>query len=141
MSAAAIKATFSDFRVVKTRGVCQLILEVPLEAADAALITLGGLPRPDQERWVGVARLGHSEAGVVVPERYRQAFHELPMSQQAAIKCDDARFQKYMRAEDGADCAHRVREACGVASRADIKPDTPAGYRWVTVLRGFEGYR
>ncbi len=37
-----ICATFSDFRLVKGRKVCQLVCEVPLEQADAALAALGG---------------------------------------------------------------------------------------------------
>lgn len=53
----AISATFSDFRIVKGRKVAQLIFETPLEAADEALRMLGGLPRPDAERWVGIAPL------------------------------------------------------------------------------------
>lgn len=52
-----ICATFSDFRLVKGRKVCQLVCEVPLEQADAALAALGGLPNPHAERWVGIVPL------------------------------------------------------------------------------------
>jgi hypothetical protein len=48
---------FTDFKLVKTRNVAQVIVEVPIEAADHALATLGGLPRADQSPWVAVARL------------------------------------------------------------------------------------
>ena len=40
---AAIKATFSDFKLIKTRKVAQLVMEIPVEQADAALKALGGL--------------------------------------------------------------------------------------------------
>lgn len=53
----AFKATFADFRLIKGRKVAQVIVEVPLEEADNALAALGGLPRPDLDRWVAVARL------------------------------------------------------------------------------------
>ena len=36
----AIKATFSDFKLIKGRKVAQLIFEVPIEATDAALAAL-----------------------------------------------------------------------------------------------------
>ena len=51
----AIRATYSDVKLVKTRKVFQLIFEVPIEDADNALRVLGGLPRPAAERWVGIA--------------------------------------------------------------------------------------
>jgi hypothetical protein len=54
---AAIQASFSDFRLIKGRKTAQLILEIPIEGADAALAALGGIPQPHSERWVGVARL------------------------------------------------------------------------------------
>lgn len=52
-----ICASFSDFKLIKGRKVCQLVCEVPLEQADAALIALGGLPNPHAERWVGIVPL------------------------------------------------------------------------------------
>lgn len=52
-----ICASFSDFKLIKGRKVCQLVCEVPLEQADAALAALGGLPNPHAERWVGIVPL------------------------------------------------------------------------------------
>jgi hypothetical protein len=50
-----LNASFADFKIVKTRGVAQLVFEVDLAQADAALALLGGVPRPEQERWVSIA--------------------------------------------------------------------------------------
>jgi hypothetical protein len=47
---AAIKATFSDFRLIKGRKQAQLVLEVPIEQADNALAALGGIPQPHSDR-------------------------------------------------------------------------------------------
>jgi hypothetical protein len=58
---AAFSATFSDLKVVKTRGVAQFIFEAPLEAADHALNVLGGMPQPMKERWVAIARMEKPE--------------------------------------------------------------------------------
>lgn len=54
---AAIRASFSDFRIIKGRKQAQLILEVPIEEADNALAVLGGIPQPQSDCWVAVARL------------------------------------------------------------------------------------
>jgi hypothetical protein len=65
MTAAAIKAAFADWRPVKSRGVLQLIMEVPVEQTEHILKTLGA-PIPGQETWVGVALLS-PEASKVEP--------------------------------------------------------------------------
>lgn len=59
---AAIAGTFADFKLIKTRSACQLVIEVAIENADAALSALGGVPQPGQEKPVAVARL-EPEAG------------------------------------------------------------------------------
>ena len=54
---AAFSATYSDWKVIKTRQVVQIVLEVPLKAADHAYNVLGGMPNFESEKWFGVARL------------------------------------------------------------------------------------
>ena len=60
--ATPIKATFSDFRIIRGRKVASLCFEVPIEGADAALAALGGLPRPDAERWYAIVALAQHAA-------------------------------------------------------------------------------
>jgi hypothetical protein len=138
---AVTKATFADFRIIKTRKTAQLILELPIENADAALIALGGLPRSDAERWVAIARL--NDIDQIRKEKAHRAFHELPFPQQAALKSKDETFQSWINggypSEQG--CAVAIRNHCGVNSRADILQGTEAGERWLGLLREFEGVR
>src|SRR5262245_8254721 len=49
--------TFEDIKIIKSRGVAQIICEVALEKADEALATLGGIPIPGKSRWVAIAAL------------------------------------------------------------------------------------
>lgn len=143
----AISATFSDFRIVKGRKVAQLIFETPLEAADEALRMLGGLPRPDAERWVGIAPLKAKPTAAPAPvandapPKERRPFHTLPRSQQAALLCNDHRFWWWLSdkedrrigppppghppyVETEQEAADAVRSMCGVASRRDLdQPD------------------
>lgn len=100
----AIAATFADFRPVKSRGVYQIILEVPAERANDALIALGGLPLFGSEQWVGVAPLVGKPQAEQQPSpppspekaKERRPFHTLPRSQQAAILINDAAFQSWV---------------------------------------------
>jgi hypothetical protein len=57
----ALRAAFADFKLVRTRGVAQLVMEVPIEEADAALALLGGVPKAAAEKWVGIAPLLESD--------------------------------------------------------------------------------
>lgn len=156
----AIRATFSDFKIVRTRSVVQLIFEIPIELADASLATLGGLPRSDSERWVGIARLDerkfdaegnlpdedknyHEGESVIVDEmRKRRPFCELKFSQQAGIKSSDLKFQLWLSnlpvGKESEDAASAIRAFCGVETRANIIPGTRAGDRWIELLRMYE---
>ncbi len=94
----AIRATYSDLKLVKTRKVLQLIFEVPIEEADNALRVLGGMPRADAETWVGIAPITE-EAATRAPTRAdkpKRRMAELSRAQQAGILCNDARFHQFL---------------------------------------------
>jgi hypothetical protein len=115
MTEAAFMGVFSDFKLIKTRSVCQLIIEVPLEQADKCLAAMGGVPLPGQERPVAVARLqtgkpasperpepaepdahGLAERGNSDAPPKGQQWQSLRPSQQAGILCADAAFQGWI---------------------------------------------
>jgi hypothetical protein len=148
---AAFQATFSDFRVVKGRKVCQWVFETPIEAADAALEALGGIPQPHEERWAAIARIvpqasvvrQQLEASVALidkPPKERRTWSALSYAEQAGIRCNEPDFWRYLsenvsetpvsNAEIAADC---IRAQCSVRSRADIKPGTRAGRFWASL--------
>jgi len=146
---AAISGTFADFRMVKGRKVCQLVVEVPIEQADAALNALGGVPQPHAERWVAIARLNETPApagqdgeavSTAAPEAAspsvteggmsRRSWSDLKPSAQAAIRCGEPRFQKHLGAPDATLAAAWVRHQCGVVSRRDLDTDKRAATIW-----------
>lgn len=139
---AAFASTFSDFKVIKGRKVAQFVFEVPLENADAALAALGGLPRPDAEKWVAVALMS-GPPSPKAEEKPRKRFEELPYPQQAALKCSDPAFQRFMAERAGLKdwnqnlTVDRIRYSCGIDSRAEIKPGSPAANRWTALLDEF----
>jgi len=128
MEAAAISATFSDFRIVKGRKVAQLVLEVPLEKANSALAALGGIPQPATETWVAVARLTAEPKSEKPKERRR--FEELPLSQQAALRCNDPEFQGWLDVANADRAAAEVRLRCAVKSRAELDSNNFAADLW-----------
>ncbi len=131
MTDAAFQATFSDFKIVKGRKVCQVVLEVALEHADAALKVLGGVPRPDAETWVGVARL------VVKPAPDKPPRQRLT-SERAAMLCRDEAFQRWIHpypavaeiAPSETTAAEALRTNLGVYSRRELDTDPAARARF-----------
>lgn len=64
----AVRASYADFKLLKTRSVYQIILEAPIEQAED-FVTAFGLPMPGAERPVAVALLNPSSGPpIVTPE-------------------------------------------------------------------------
>ena len=141
---AAFKAEFVDLKLVKTRKVCQLTLELPIEQADKALEALGGLPRPDLSVWVAVALLSKKAAEEAGKPKKRH-WHEIPLAEQAGIRCADPKFQDWLKSvyfgiwpecdnekilnkEEAT--AKAVKTFCYVKSRSEITPEAKSGINW-----------
>ncbi len=156
----ALEAAYADWKVIKTRGVVQLVFELDLQNADRAYKVLDGMPNSAKEVWVAIARLNmkvrpkpvetltaeiatedsepNGRAGVVPSRRPPN-----PYARRAGILCNDIRFQKFLMERyarpqgiiDSPDdweawAAEKVRELCEVDSRAEILPNTPAANRF-----------
>jgi hypothetical protein len=133
MTAAAIKATFSDWRTVKGRKMLQLVFEVPLEQQGDVLTYLGA-PNPSDPQWCGIAMLAAEKPAPV--EKAKRTFAELRPSQQAGIRCNDKSFWRFAETVDGYPCitpesaGSFVRKQCGVVTRADLDTDPTGAAKW-----------
>lgn|GEM_PF-1406941 len=143
MTDTAFQATFSDFKVIKGRKVAQIILEVPIEAADDALRKLGGVPQFATEQWVAVCPI-KVDAPPEAPKQRR----EYTLAQKAGMMCGNKRFWAFigsplnspadaLNAEDAADFMRRI---CGVTTRADIIEGTDAGDKFKTLVNEFDAW-
>ncbi len=137
---AAIQGTFSEWRMVKSRSVLQLVVEVPIERT-ADVLTALGQPIPGQENWVAIARLAPSVAttaraveGTAEPQsESRKRWNELPAAQRCAMRCADAAFQEWLGISAGLgphgcakEAARIVRETLGVESRRELTDNSVA---------------
>src|SRR4051812_7824397 len=100
---AALRACFSDFRLIKGRKQAQLVLEIPIEEADNALAVLGGIPQPQSDCWVAVARLNGVAKPEPKPDKEKQRWDDLKLSMQAGIRCNEPAFQRFMREDYGSE--------------------------------------
>jgi hypothetical protein len=150
---AVITGTFADFKLIKTRSTAQMIIEIPIEAADAALRTLGGVPKPGSETSVAIARLNPNRTLASGPNTFAKGLNlDKPappsLARDAAICCNDERFQRFLRSQHGFkgatdpdEAAVAVRSICTVASRKELDADPAAAERWKELRIEFEGWR
>lgn len=154
MNNAIASGSYADMKIVKTRSVMQVVVEIPIEQANS-FIEMFGVPVPGAEIPVAIARLNKQNevagAGPLRPQppkpeaeardTPRRPFHELPPSQQAALKCNDPDFQQWIGADDAEDAAFRVRRGCQVTSRSELDKYPEAAKRWRHLLDSYEAER
>lgn len=162
--AAVISGEFCTFRHVQGRKVLQIVIEVPAEAAGAVFARLG-MPGSGEGIPVAVARLQTpSEPTHTTPEpgeitsktgAVTRRFSELPYSQQAALRCgepDFAKFLAYSKTREwraaaeivgphGVWAPEAVRSICGIGSRSEIIKGTPAGDKWAALEAEFYAWQ
>ena len=74
----------------------------------------------------------------------KRRFHDLPLSQQAAIRCEDERFQQWLHKwyrippNAGESTADAVRAHCGVQSRKELDTNEDAAAKWKILNDAFE---
>lgn len=132
---AAIRATFAQYAMVKTRGVLVLHMEIPLEQQAEVFAALG-YPIPGNEVWVGIARLvaapqnpeghcapiapeGHPKhPDFVASQRGKAAYANGTSGEKARVRAGllpkDARFQAWVCQFAGfpTDGAQFIRDRC-----------------------------
>jgi|ERR1700677_275859 len=129
-------ACYSDWKLIKTRGVVQVVLELPVEKSNEAYEALGGMPT-SHEVWCAVAILDLKKASGPLfeektnPEPKPKAPRtpvaiDKRLAQRAGILSTDPIFWKYlehisqMTDVNETEAAAYIRTKCGVESRSEI---------------------
>jgi hypothetical protein len=160
----AFRATYSDWKLVKTRGVVQIVMEVPIAEYRAALDVLGGMPDPGRENWFAVAPLKTPQTekeiepsnsrATLQPEETdkprmagaKRDWRAVPKPQQAGIRINEPTFAAYLREEH----AHDWREAgdpdgcikfmCGINSKRELATNARAGALWFQIDSSYQAW-
>lgn len=160
----AIAGEFADFKLVKTRSVAQIVIEVPIEEGEL-VVRMFGIPQPGKPVRLALARL--NKESEVVPDTSstdaerrhkngagdKKAWSDLPPAQQAGIRCAEKAFWKFLNedgygalgektdvVEDEAKAANYVRLICGVHSRADIGKDRSSLNKWRDLESAYQAW-
>ena len=138
MTDAVIKGTYSDFKLIKTRNVVQMIIEVPIEQANQ-ITTKFGMPQPNEEKWVAVALI--KTESVPINNDASRAI------QQAGVLGQDVAFGTWLSQTRNdvsvtpsniASIQQAIRVICGVTSRADFKNNDKALETWKKLYSAYQ---
>lgn len=141
---AAIQGSFADYKLVKTRSVLQLVIEVPVENQAEVFAALG-YPMPGEETHVAVARLQNlsetvDELREIVADAVEAGdWHDEPppasdpmkaARTRAVLLCKDERFQNWALAGrwilagmEVVEAAKWMRSTLRIDSRREIATD------------------
>lgn len=154
----AISGTYSDLKFIKTRSVAQIVMEIPIEEADAFL-KMFGAPQPGREVPVAIARLndgavaqriehsvpnreaeGSNPSGSAKPKRQ---WSELSLPEQCGIRCAEPEFQRFLSeshptywyGQDGemhqmTRAAQTIRSLFCIKSRTELAINENAAAQW-----------
>lgn len=150
-----IAGVYADLRQVKSRGVWQLVLDIPAEKVEG-MVELFGMPRQDEPTWLAVARLKVSPGSVravhgvaaegnppppsTVPGESKR---ERTLPEKVGMRCADPAFQVWIERQTGRadigemEAAAWVRKECVVESRKAILPGTEAAALWLALETRF----
>lgn len=141
-----------DLKFLKSRKVCQIVVEIPIEAGET-FVAAFGTPNPATGVPVALARIDPN-AKPETPSKEKRSWDELSIAQQAGIMCTEKRFQVFvgeqMAKTRGAgfrqdlisedDAAWYVRTHCGVNSRADIEKNHDAVRKFKGLDASYRGW-
>lgn len=124
----------------------QLTFEVPIERT-AEVFNMLGSPRSGESLWCAIAPLNlkavqaePSTSSEPKANGSPKKFHEMPLSQQAALRSQDALFQEFMLVENEEDAAAKVRRQCRVETRSQIVSGSPAGALWLQIESQYQAW-
>ena len=130
--------TYSDFKLVKTRQIAQIIIEIPIERAEEVLLKFG-VPKPNEEIWVAVA--------AIKTDKVTGNARALKAIQQAGILCNDYAFGAWLLKEKGLTeikpaaaetIQNAIRALTGVKSRSDWRQNEEALLIWERLYKEFK---
>tara|TARA_R100001129_G_scaffold186291_1_gene177414 strand:- start:837 stop:1256 length:420 start_codon:yes stop_codon:yes gene_type:complete len=129
--------TYSNLKIIQTRRVFQMIIEFPIEA-QKEFTDAFGLPMPDAEQYVAVARLKQIETSPPTATK---------LIQQAGILCKESAFGEFLRDKYNMEdidpqnpdtIADAVRALCGIKSRTEFNTDKVAAVTFERLVAEYQ---
>ena len=117
-----IRGTYSDYKLIKSRNVIQIGVEIPIESNRR--ISMFGMPQPSTEKWVAIAGLNEE-----VVNKNEEVVKTI---QQAGMLCKEVNLGRFLRTQKKMldvipnqedTIAKGLRAILGIKSRTDFHTD------------------
>ena len=135
---ATFKGDYCDLRFVKSRQVCQIVIEIPIEQG-AEFVARFGTPLPGKNVPVALARIDEN----AVKEKKGGK-----LCQRAAILCGEPAFWKFLDEKTTSGLGHNedysthyLRGYCGVSSRRELDHNDEAGRKFFDLVAQYEVWK
>jgi hypothetical protein len=183
---AILMGHFAFFKVNQTRGTAQIIVEVPSSRANEVLATLGGFPDPEKPKPVSVGLFDPKKVSVAASKviealqsteeqpfadpdptppqdkpakKHREpvVFAALPRASQAAIRCQEPPFWRFLEERSSVFWGQRqtvttkaaadfvLKELLGIQSKKELDESVTCSEAWDKIEDDFQkqrlGYR
>lgn len=142
--AAAIKATFTDYKRIKSRKVMQIVFEVPLETWSRDYSVLGE-PEIETSQWFAIARMDGAKEPAPTPEKQGSN-----LAANAALTLREGSFQRfawqlqpieYRPASPSLEIAESyVKGRLGIKSKSELNTDPRAAAMWRELRADYEAW-
>ena len=118
-----IRGTYSDYKLIKSRNVIQIGVEISIEKAEE-FVSMFGMPQPSTEKWVAIAGLNEE-----VVNKNEEVVKTI---QQAGMLCKEVNFGRFLRTQKKMldvipnqedTIAKGLRAILGIKSRTDFHTD------------------
>ena len=140
MSDSIMRGAYSDFKVIKSRKVIQMVVEFPIESSNS-FVEMFGIPQPHEEQWVAVALM--DKRAVIRNETAAIAIRD------AGILCKNPSFGEWLRVErgmsevdpdDSDSIAQAVRAILGIRSRSELSDNSEALQVWFALKSSYDAH-
>ena len=140
MNDSIMRGAYSDFKVIKSRKVIQMVVEFPIESSNS-FVEMFGIPQPHEEQWVAVALM--DKRAVIRNETATVAIRD------AGILGKNPSFGAWLRDERGMSevdpdnpdtIADAIRAILGVKSRSDMISDVNALQVWFSLKASYDAH-
>jgi hypothetical protein len=151
----AFSGDFVDIKFIKGRKVCQIWIELPIEAG-TQFIHIFGAPDPSKNVQCAIAKLDPTAKSAAVTakptsmieEKPKKKWDELSLTQRAGILCEEGGFQMFLKEEYpkywelcNGDVAEVVRQICEIQSRAELDTNNQAGNIFTDLEAEYRAWR
>lgn len=138
MTDAVMQGAYSDFKVIKSRKVIQMVIEFPIESS-ATFVEMFGIPQPHEEQWVAVALM--NKTAVVRNETAMKAIQDAGMlckNTSFGIWLKDERGMTEINPQDPNSIAQALRAILGIRSRSELQTDSEALKVWHALKSSYD---